>query len=164
MLGSDSQYHPTDLEHLDGIISGIVFTNSVLNIVNSLGYNEDSEELVRVLKEYVGEFIETLSVDGTYVPGLASLLATKLEKRLWELDTSDGALAEFLSMLVGFRIELARGNLGVEDSEDLLRAVCYYLSIHSCEEIKRYLQPLTPPLALQVALTSLAISVGGLGV
>lgn len=164
VLRDDSRYHPIDLEYLDDVISGIVFINSVLNITNSLGYSEHSEELVKILKEYIGKLIETLSIEGTYVPGLASLLATKLSKNLWELDTSDSALMEFLNMLVGYRIELARGNLGAEDSEELLKAVCYYLRIPSCEEIKQYLQPLTPPLALQVALTSLALSVGGLGV
>ncbi|MEM2308461.1 MAG: hypothetical protein QW266_06045 [Sulfolobales archaeon] len=164
VLREDSQHRPLDLEYLDGVISGIVFINSMLSVVNSLGYYKHSEELVEILKEYVGELVEALSIEGTYVPGFASLLATKVRKSLWELDTPDSALMEFLNMLVGYRIELTRGNLGVEDSKELLKSVCYYLHITSCEEIEQYLHPLTPPLALQAALTSLAISVGGIGV
>lgn len=153
-----------DLEYLDDIISGIVFFNSVLSLTNSLGYKEYVEDLVGTLKEHVGRFLEVLAVEGTYVPGLASYLATKIGKRLWELDISDSALAEFLNLLVGYRVALAKGSLGSEDSEELLELTCSYLHIPSCGELRRILQPLTPSLAFQVALTGLAISVGGIGV
>lgn len=152
-----------DLDYLDDVISGIVFYNSVLSLASSLGYEEVSGELLWFLKEYVGRFLEALAVEGTYVPGLASYLATKIGKRLWELDISDSSLAEFLNSLVGYRVALAEGSLGPEDSEELLRLTCSCLRISSCEELWRELQPLTPSLALQVALTGLAISVGGVG-
>lgn len=153
-----------DLDYLDDIISGIVFYNSVLSLASSLGYKDILEELVWALKDYVGRFLEVLAVEGTYVPGLASYLATKIGKRLWESDISDSALAEFLNLLVGYRVALAKGGLGSEDSEELLRLTCSCLHISSCGELEHDLQPLTPSLALQVALTGLAISVGGIGV
>ncbi|MCX8184443.1 MAG: hypothetical protein RMI56_06165 [Sulfolobales archaeon] len=153
-----------DLELVDEVISGITLVNSMIDIVNSLEYQEYSEELVAVLRDYVGRFLEALAVEGTYIPGLASLLSSKIEKHLWEIDSSDRSLAEFLNMIVGYRISLVKGEVGIEDSEELISLTCRYLHISFCEELEQKLQPLTPPLALQVALTSLAISVGGLGV
>ncbi|MDW8010887.1 MAG: hypothetical protein RMH84_04765, partial [Sulfolobales archaeon] len=108
--------------------------------------------------------LEALAVEGTYVPGLASFLSSSIEKYLWELDSSDASLAEFLSILVGYRASLLKGRVGDEDSRELLNLTCHYLHISSCEELERRLQPLTPHIALQVALTSLALLVGGLGV
>ncbi len=136
----------------------------MLNIVDSLGYHGLSEELSGLLKEYVGSLLEALAVEEAYVPGLASLVAARIKRRLWELDTPDGDLADFLRTLVSYRAELAGGGLGSEDAEELLRLTCRYLGVHSCEELRKRLRPLTPRLALQVALTGLAIAVGGVGV
>ncbi len=153
-----------DLEHLDELVSGTVLVNSVLNIINSLGYRSLSKELASLLKEYVGRLLEALAVEEAYVPGLASFLAMKIRRRLWELETPDGELSEFLNMLIGYRIELARGRLGAEDAEELLRLTCHYLDVYPCERLRERLRSLTPALALQVALTGLAIAVGGVGV
>ncbi|MDW8011022.1 MAG: hypothetical protein RMH84_05455, partial [Sulfolobales archaeon] len=46
-----------DVEELEDIISELVLVNSMVNIVNSLGYREFSEELVVVLKERVGRLL-----------------------------------------------------------------------------------------------------------
>lgn len=160
----EAQHFFVDLDYLGVVESEIVLINSVLGIVRSLGYDEYFEELVGLLREYIGEFLEGLALEGAYVPGLASFLAANIEKRLWESDAPDSALLEFLDMLVGYRAALSKGDVGMEDAEELLKLTCHYLHVSSCEELERYLQPLTPAVALQAALTGLAISAGGIGV
>lgn len=160
----EAQHFLVDLDYLGVVESQIVLINSVLSIVRSLGYDEYLEEIVGLLREYVGEFLEALALEGAYVPGLASFLAAKIEKRLWESGASDSALLEFLDTLVGYRTALTKGDLDTEDAEELLKLTCHYLRVSLCEELERYLQPLTPAVALQAALTGLAISAGGIGV
>lgn len=158
-------YPPSlDLENLDEVVLGIVHVNSMLSLVWALGYPQYSEELITLLREYVGRFVEVLGVEGSYVQGMAFLLASRISRNLWELDLSDEELGEFLSLLVSYRISLIENGLGVEDARELVRLTCLYLQIPRCEEVEAYLKPLTPLTALQMALTGLAVSVGGIGV
>ena len=157
--------HPLlDLEQLDEVIEGIVQANSMLSVVVALGYSQYSRELLALLRDRVGRFVEALAVEGSYVPGVASLLASRISKRLWELDLSDEELGAFLSLLANYRAALVDGNLDSEDALEMLRLTCFYLQVTRCEELEAYLRPLTPLTALQVALTGLVASAGGLGV
>lgn len=161
----DVSGHVTSLkESLDELISEIVFTNSVASIIWSLGYHEHLNEVVAMLRERVGRFVEALAVENTYVHGLASFLASKIRRGLWELDLSDDEFAELLRTLVSYREALSEGRLGVSEAVLLLEVVCAYLGVTGCYELVELVKPPTPAIALQVALTSLVLSVKGLGV
>lgn len=158
-----SDYLPVASDQIAGLVSDIAFVNSVINVVKALGFQEHLGELVSSLKDMVGTFIVALAVENTYIEGLAHLLSTMISYRLWDIELSDKELIDFLSMLVGYRASLSRGELDIEDSLELINMTCYYLRIAKCEELINYVKPLTPAIALQVALTGLAISIGGVG-
>jgi hypothetical protein len=152
-----------DLSHLYDLVRGIVLTNSIAAVTKTLGYSEYVDELMEALRDYVGRFIEALAVEGTYVPGLASSIAQRIRAPLWELDLPDSSLEEYLSFLIDYRQALASGRLTVGDALNMLQLTCLTLQIDSCEELLAEVGPLTPAIALQLALTALAISIGGLG-
>ncbi len=158
-----SNYLPIDPDQIVDLVSNIVFVNSVVNVVKALGFQEHLDGLLSSLRDMVGTFIVALAVENTYVEGLASLLSTMVGHRLWDIELSEEELADFLSMLVGYRVSLSRGELDGESSLELINMTCYYLRIVRCEELISFVKPLTPAIALQVALTGLAVSVGGVG-
>jgi len=163
-LDDPGTYFPDAPDRVVDIVSDIVFVNSVTSVVKDLGFQEHLDELVTSLRNNVGTLIAALAVENTYVEGLAALLSDMISRRLWDIGLPDEDLAGFLGMLVGYRISLSRGELDVEDAVEFVNMTCYYLRISRCEELINYVKPLTPAIALQVALTSLAISVGGVGV
>jgi hypothetical protein len=152
-----------EVSHLYDLVRSIVLTNSITAITKALGYSEYVDELVEALRDYVGRFIEVLAIEGTYVSGLASSIAQRIRVPLWELDLPDSSLEEFLSFLIDYRQALTSGRLTGGDALNMLQLTCLTLHIDGCENLLAEIGPLTPAIALQVALTTLAISIGGLG-
>ncbi len=161
-LGSEISLQ-VDSPYLHDLVRGIVLTNSITAITRALGYGEYVGELIEALRDYVGRFIEVVAVEGTYIPGLASSMTSWVKAPLWELDLPDSSLEEYLDILIGYRQALASGRLARDDALNLLQLTCLTLRIDRCEELLAEVEPLTPAIALQVALTALAIAIGGLG-
>ncbi len=161
-LGSEISLQ-VDPSYLYDLVRGIVLTNSITAITNALGYGEYVEELIEVLRDYVGRFIEVVAVEGTYIPGLASSMSSRIKVPLWELNLPDSSLEEYLDILIGYRQALASGRLTRDDALGLLQLTCLTLRIDRCRELLAEVEPLTPAIALQVALTALALAIGGLG-
>jgi len=161
-LGTETPLQ-VDPSYLYDLVRGIVLTNSIAAITRALGYSEYVGELVEVLRDYVGRFIEVVAVEGTYIPGLASSIASRVKVPLWELDLPDNFLEEYLEVLIGYRQALTSGRLTRSDALNLLQLTCSTLRIGSCEELLAEVEPLTPAVALQIALTALAVAIGGLG-
>ena len=141
-----------------------VTATSAAQILNLLGYEEESRELIRVAKSLAGELSLHLST-GKYLDDLASRLAAELGT-LWEKDFDEFKLAELLNAAIALKSEI-----GVAAPEALREKATEVLKLlletfgkdrKTTPTLSSMLDNPDPETVLQTVCTALVVGVGGL--
>ncbi len=142
----------------------ILLSVSASQILRDLGEYEAFNDVLRLAKYLISEFVMTLST-GCYVNGLATEISELMSKRLRFGSIDEDVLRDFLIELIYLRERIAEGSALCRDVDALVRMMSHVFGIdlRRSRVLKRIVKSCNPGLALQAGLVSLILFVGGIG-
>ncbi len=140
----------------------IVYTTSVINILEELGYKQYADEIKLSLRYWVSELVAKLATR-KYINGLAAELSRTV-RPLWSLRISDEELRFYLHKLLNFGVSVREGKASREEAKDLLLDFIeiFEIDLSKSPIIRRILVDVDPELVLQTVLVGLITSIKGL--